>query len=131
MADDDTESFNTYLLEDNLLVIQLKDAVLSCEKKAISLDHAIKMISEGTDIIIDLSQVTYLDECVPGHLLEAFLKARKQESFLAVAGMPKPGKQWDNYWRLHASGASKIIQTYSDVNAAAKAYKNNFRKTTA
>ncbi len=79
-------------------------------------EQILKYLKQKKDVLVDLSQVIYIDSSGIASLVEGFQLARQQKLFFALFGVSRAAMQVLQLARL-----DKVFPIYSDIDAAVAA----------
>ena len=79
-------------------------------------EQILKYLKQKKDVLVDLSQVIYIDSSGVASLVEGFQLARQQNLFFALIGVSRAAMQVLQLARL-----DKVFPIYPDIDAAVAA----------
>lgn len=79
-------------------------------------EQILKYLKQKKDVLVDLSQVIYIDSSGIASLVEGFQLARQQKLFFALVGVSRAAMQVLQLARL-----DKVFPIYPDIDAAVAA----------
>jgi anti-sigma B factor antagonist len=82
----------------------------------IAREQILKSLKQNKDVLVDLSQVIYIDSSGVASLVEGFQVARQQKLFFALLGVSRAAMQVLQLARL-----DKVFPIYANIEAAVAA----------